>query len=230
MRVLNVANASSLVVGVLTLGLSSYVPLFSQRVLGTGALVAGLALAAMTIGWPIAAATAGRLYLSIGFRATLLIGATIATAGALLLLTVDGQSSIYRLAAACFVMGVGMGYVASPSVVAAQTAVTWSSRGVATGANMFARSVGSAVGVAIFGAIANAVIAARGGDASRAAVQAGSTAVFLAVLVAAVVSIAAGLLMPHTRAEDVSHGGTGESTPEDADLDLAEPSTRSTTA
>src|SRR3954453_14235277 len=120
MRVLNGANAGSLVVGVLTLGLSSYVPLFSQRVLGTGAVVAGLALAAMTVGWPIAAATAGRLYLTIGFRMTLLIGATIATAGALLLLTVDGQSSIYRLAAACFVMGVGMGYVASPSVVAAQ--------------------------------------------------------------------------------------------------------------
>src|SRR4029079_9727348 len=97
MRVLNVANAGSLVVGVLTLGLSSYVPLFSQQVLGTGAGVAGLALAAMTIGWPIAATTAGRLYLSVGFRATLLIGGTIATAGALLLLTVDGQSSIYRL-------------------------------------------------------------------------------------------------------------------------------------
>ena len=58
-RVLNVANAGSLVVGVLTLGLSSYVPLYAQQVLGTGALVAGLALAAMTIGWPIAAAHGG---------------------------------------------------------------------------------------------------------------------------------------------------------------------------
>ena len=57
------------------LGLSSYVPLFAQQVLGTGALVAGLALAAMTIGWPIAATTAGRLYLTVGFRATLMIGA-----------------------------------------------------------------------------------------------------------------------------------------------------------
>src|SRR4051812_1125172 len=161
MRVLNVANAAALVVGVLTLGLSSYVPLFSQQVLGTGALVAGLALAAMTIGWPFAAATAGRLYLTIGFRMTLLIGATIATAGALLLLTVDGQSSIYRLAAACFVMGVGMGYVASPSVVAAQTSVSWSTRGVATGANMFARSVGSAVGVAVFGAVVNSYVSSR---------------------------------------------------------------------
>jgi MFS family permease len=143
------------------MGLSSYVPLYSQRVLGTGALVAGLALAAMTIGWPIAAATAGRLYLSIGFRATLSIGAVVAVAGSLILLTVDGDSSVYHLALACFVMGLGFGYVASPGVVAAQTAVSWSSRGVATGTNMFARSVGSAVGVAVFGAVVNSYVSSR---------------------------------------------------------------------
>ena len=34
----------------------------------------GFALAALTIGWPIAASTAGRLYLRIGFRNTALIG------------------------------------------------------------------------------------------------------------------------------------------------------------
>jgi MFS family permease len=203
MRVLNVANAGSLVVGVLTLGLSSYVPLFSQQVLGTGAVVAGLALAAMTIGWPIAAATAGRLYLSIGFRATLLIGATIATAGALLLLTVDGQSSIYRLAAACFVMGVGMGYVASPSVVAAQTAVTWSSRGVATGANMFARSVGSAVGVAVFGAIVNSYVSGHLGSAdpdiahvSAGILESAIHDVFVATVVVTAVLLVVAALMP----------------------------------
>jgi MFS family permease len=161
MRVLNVTNAGSLVVGILLMGLSSYVPLYSQRVLGTGALVAGLALAAMTIGWPIAAATAGRLYLSIGFRATLSIGAVVAVAGSLILLTVDGDSSVYHLALACFVMGLGFGYVASPGVVAAQTAVSWSSRGVATGTNMFARSVGSAVGVAVFGAVVNSYVSSR---------------------------------------------------------------------
>jgi EmrB/QacA subfamily drug resistance transporter len=183
MRVLNVANASSLVVGVLTLGLSSYVPLFSQRVLGTGALVAGLALAAMTIGWPIAAATAGRLYLSIGFRATLLIGATIATA--------------------CFVMGVGMGYVASPSVVAAQTAVTWSSRGVATGANMFARSVGSAVGVAVFGAIVNSYVSGHLGSAdpdiahvSAGILESAIHDVFVATVVVTAVLLVVAALMP----------------------------------
>ena len=42
MRVLNVTNAGSLVVGILLMGLSSYVPLYAQRVLGTGRWWRGL--------------------------------------------------------------------------------------------------------------------------------------------------------------------------------------------
>jgi MFS family permease len=71
---------------------------------------------------------------------------------------------VLDLALACFVIGVGLGFSASPAVVAAQSSVDWRSRGVVTGANMFARSVGSAVGVAVFGAVANGVVAARLGS------------------------------------------------------------------
>ena len=48
--------------------------------------------------------------------------------------------------------------------MAAQSSVGWETRGVVTGTNMFARSVGSAVGIAVFGAIANAAVAGRGVD------------------------------------------------------------------
>jgi len=160
-RILNAANASVLLVGVVMMGLSTYVPLYAQGVLGTSALTGGFALAAMTVGWPVAATFAGRLYLTIGFRATMLIGAAVTTAGSILLVTVDRQSPVAQLAAACFVVGVGLGFVASPSVVAAQSSVDWESRGVITGASMFSRSVGSAVGVAAFGAVANAAVVAR---------------------------------------------------------------------
>jgi EmrB/QacA subfamily drug resistance transporter len=162
-RVLNAANSSALLVGVLMIGLSTYVPLYAQSVLGTSALVAGFALAAMTLGWPIAASLAGRLYLGLGFRVTMLIGATIVVAGSGLLLTVTSSSSVLYLALACFVIGVGLGFTASPGVVAAQSSVDWGSRGVVTGANLFARSVGSAIGVAVFGAVANGVVAAHVG-------------------------------------------------------------------
>ena len=92
----------------------------------------------------------------------------LTVAGGALLLFIGPHSSLLLLGGACFVLGLGFGYVASPSVVAVQQAVGWQRRGVATGVNMFARSVGSAVGVAIFGAVANAVVTAKlGGDVSR---------------------------------------------------------------
>ncbi len=160
-RVVGGAMLVSLVVGVMLLGLTSYVPLYAQGVLGTGAIVAGFALAAMTIGWPIAASTAGRLYLRLGFRTTMLIGSALAMVGSGLLLLVGPDSSVGLLATACFVLGLGFGYVASPSIVAAQSSVPWHERGVATSASIFARSVGSAVGVAAFGAVANTVVRNR---------------------------------------------------------------------
>ena len=202
-RVVGAAMGTSLVVGVLLLGLTSYVPLFSQAVLGTGAIVAGFALAAMTIGWPIAATTSGRLYLRFGFRTTMLIGSVIALAGAGLLLTVDASSSVLHLAAPNFVMGLGFGYVASPAIVAAQSSVGWAQRGVATGATMFARSVGSAVGVAAFGAIANAVVRDRLGSEPTnleslppGVLDPAIHAVFLASFAVAVTLVVAAAFMP----------------------------------
>ena len=79
-RVLVGGNLAAVAIGVALIGLTSYVPTYVQGVLGTGALVAGFALAAMTVGWPIAAALSGRLYLRIGFRDTALIGSVIVVA------------------------------------------------------------------------------------------------------------------------------------------------------
>ena len=203
-RVLNASSLGSLLVGCVMLGLSSYVPLYAQHVLGHGAVVAGLALAGMTIGWPIAASQCGRLYLSIGFRATVTIGAAVTVVGALLLLTVGPDSSFWQLTLPCFVMGLGFGLTASPGVVAAQSSVDWRSRGVATGANMFARSVGSAVGVAVFGAVANSYVAERLGgrvssleDLPVGVLAPALHTVFLVSAGISVALVAGALLMPH---------------------------------
>ncbi|HEU4513079.1 MAG TPA: MDR family MFS transporter [Nocardioidaceae bacterium] len=160
-RILVGANLVALLVGAVLIGLTSYVPTYAQGVLGYGATLAGFALAAMTIGWPIAAATAGRLYMRIGFRDTALIGAGLIITGTLLMLTIGEGSSLWAVAGYTFVIGLGLGYTASPTLVAVQSSVGWQQRGVVTAANMFARSVGSAVGVAVFGAIANATLARR---------------------------------------------------------------------
>jgi len=202
-RVVRAAVLTSFVVGVLILGLSSYVPLFAQQVLGHGAVASGLALATLTLGWPLSAANSGRLYLSIGFRATMLIGGAVGACGSALLLLLDEDSSIWLVALPCFVMGLGFGLVASPAIVAAQFAVGWQDRGVATGSTAFARSVGSAVGVAVLGAIANGVVAGRLGrgvpdlqSLTPGVLGPAIHAVFVACALVAVSLLALGLLMP----------------------------------
>lgn len=202
-RVVAAAMLMSLVVGVLLLGLTSYVPLFAQGVLGTDAITAGFTIAVMSIGWPIAATTSGRLYLAIGFRATMMIGAVVALIGAVLLVPLDADSSVFALALPCFVMGLGFGYAASPAIVAAQSSVTRAYRGVATSSALFARSVGSAVGVAVLGAIANHVVADRldGAPADLESLPSGVLdpaiqAVFVAVAVVALALVVAAAFMP----------------------------------
>jgi EmrB/QacA subfamily drug resistance transporter len=160
-RVLAGGSLASLVIGALTIGLSSYLPTYAQGVLGTSALVAGFALAALTVGWPLASSVAGRIYLRIGFRDTALIGGVFIIGGAVLTALLAENSSVWAAAGAAFVLGIGLGFSASPTVVAVQSVVGWDRRGVVTGANMFSRSLGSAVGAAVFGAIANATLAGR---------------------------------------------------------------------
>ncbi|WP_435771455.1 MFS transporter [Nocardioides sp. SYSU DS0651] len=206
-RVLVSSTVGAFVVGVVMMGVTSYVPVYAQRVLGEGAVVAGLAVAALAIGWPIAASTAGRFYLRFSYRPCLLAGSVLGLAGTVMVAAVGPDSSVWLLAAGCLVLGLGLGYVASPGIIAAQAAVTWRDRGVATGTNMFSRSVGSAVGVAVFGAVANGVVAARlGGGQEAGAVDLERLpadvlhpalhAVFVAVAVASLALVVAGLVMP----------------------------------
>ncbi|WP_431218501.1 MDR family MFS transporter [Leifsonia xyli] len=206
-RLLVTTTLISLGVGGILIGLTSYVPTYLEGTIGVAPIVSGLAVAALTLGWPLAASQSGRLYLRIGFRNTALVGMAIAIVGAAALAATSVTPSVLWVAVSCFIVGLGMGLIATPTLIAAQSSVPWNERGVVTGSNMFARSIGSAVGVAVFGAIANAIIGASAGGAhSPATIQAASTAVFVAVAIAAVLTIVAGLAMPRSRVEDVELG------------------------
>ncbi|WP_032391207.1 MDR family MFS transporter [Rhodococcoides fascians] len=192
-RVLVVSSFISLLVGALILGLTSYVPTFVQGVFGTGAIIAGFSLSTLTLGWPIAASQSGRVYLRFGFRTTAVVGGSIGIVGTALTTLLDADSQIWHVAAMCFVIGLGMGLIASPTLIAAQSSVEWAERGVVTSTNMFARSLGSAAGVAVFGAIVNARVS---GDPEPEQLSDAIHLVFIGVLVAAVLMTVAAVFMP----------------------------------
>ncbi|OZB84741.1 MFS transporter [Microbacterium sp. 13-71-7] len=210
-RLILTTTLASLAIGALLTGITSFAPAYLQGAIAVPPLLAGLAVAALTLGWPLSAANAGRLYLRHGFRFTALIGASIATLGAIGLALIGPYPSAYTLAAVAFVIGFGLGWTAAPTLIVAQASVGWGERGAVTGMNTFARSAGSAVGVAVFGAISNAVIASGGGSGDPATVVRASTWVFVAAAVTAVLMLLAILAMPKDRAGD--HSGAPAPTP-----------------
>jgi EmrB/QacA subfamily drug resistance transporter len=194
-RILVAGNVSGLAIGAILIGQTTYVPTYAQRVVGVGAVVAGLAMATMTIGWPIAATLAPRVYLRLGYRPTALLGGSIATVACLLFALFVGEGSgIWRVGLSGFVLGIGLGFISVSTVVAVQSTVGWGKRGVVTGTNMFIRTLGSAVGVAVFGSIANGRLAHRSHTAP--AIFHAVHGVFWALVVAALLGIVGVAMFP----------------------------------
>ena len=207
-RLLVSSGLISVAVGAILYGLTSYVPTYAQDVLGTGPLVAGFALATLTLGWPISGSQAGRVYLRIGFRGCAVIGTSLALAGSALLLLLGRDSSVVTVALFCLVIGLGMGLTAAPTLIAAQSSVGWSERGVVTASNIFLRSLGSALGVAIFGAIANATVGSGSVDPGR--LNTAVHRIFIGIAMVAVVMVALATLLPRSADASISESANAQ--------------------
>ena len=196
-RLLLSTNVLGFFVGAGLIGLTEFVPTFLSVTTGAAPIIAGLALGALTIGWPIAATLAGRAYLRFGFRSTAIFGGSVLVLGTGALSWSTRYPSILLVAGICFVIGAGFGFSAVTTLVAAQSSVSWEERGVVTGTQMLFRSVGQALGAAVLGAVANGVIAAHGGnEQSPATMTAAATSVFVAATGIAVLLLVAALSMP----------------------------------
>lgn len=148
------ANVATLTSGIMMIGLITFLPTYVQGVLGGSALLAGFALSAMTLGWPLAAFEAGRRILSIGVPRLVRAGGACLLVGSLIIATLAPHGAV-PAGIGSFIIGVGMGLTNSTSLVAIQSSVAWNQRGVATASNMLMRILGNALGAALFGGVLN---------------------------------------------------------------------------
>ncbi|MEU5402084.1 MFS transporter [Streptomyces sp. NPDC005963] len=142
-----------------------FLPTYAQSVLGLGPVAAGFVLSVMTISWPIAAANSSRLYNRIGIRTTAMIGIGIASLILAVFPLLPYPGSPWQPALLMLLLGAALGFFQLPLIVGVQATVGWSERGTATASVLFYRQIGQSVGAAVFGAVANGVLAARLGGA-----------------------------------------------------------------
>jgi EmrB/QacA subfamily drug resistance transporter len=165
-RVMVVASASGALMGAAMLSTVTYVPLWVQSVLGLPPTAAGAAIAPMALGWPVASAIAGRLVPRVGYRPLLLVGfATSAAATLLAAVALRPGTPLLAVQALMASYGVGLGVANPPLLIAVQTSVPWSRRGVATASTLFFRTIGGTLAVGLLGGVLAGALAGAGAPA-----------------------------------------------------------------
>jgi EmrB/QacA subfamily drug resistance transporter len=154
-RPIAAANGAGLFAGMALVGLTTFLPIYVQGVLGRSPVVAGLALTMTVLGWPIGATWSARSIPRFGLRPLLVSGALLMPVGASAFLALGPESSPILAAAGSLVMGFGMGLVSTCSIVLVQEIVAWAQRGSATASHIFARNLGSTLGATALGAVLN---------------------------------------------------------------------------
>ena len=217
-RLIATINATVLLSGMTLIGLTTFLPMYVQAVLGHSALVAGFTLTMTVLGWPIAATVAARNFARFGLRPTLVLGGILLPVGAVpFVLLAPGVSPVVA-GIGSLIVGFGMGLLSTTAIVIIQDSVGWAERGSATAANMFARNLGSKLGATVLGAVLNISLAGSGkvsaeqvrhlldrgaqaaGEAGvREALGAALHITFWGVLAIALVTMLATLLVPAVR-------------------------------
>src|SRR5208337_659923 len=95
------------------------------------------------------------IWARVGLRRVLRAGAALIPLGALVFVFLKPETPPVVAGLGSAIVGFGMGLSSSASIVLIQEIVDWSERGSVTASYLFARTLGSAFGAAVFGAVLN---------------------------------------------------------------------------
>lgn len=127
---------------------------YFQAVLGWSGLLSTVAMMPMAVMMMITSGLAPKMAARIGARSTMAVGVALAALGpALMALFVSVDGGYLSILAGMLAMGVGMGLSMTPSTEAITSSLPRAQQGVASALNDVTREFGTALGVAMLGAL-----------------------------------------------------------------------------
>ena len=169
-QIFSVGNAFGFLSGLAMFGGIIFLPLYFQGVMGMSATRSGLAMIPMVAGILSMSITSGLLVTRTGrYKIFPILGSALIIVALLLLSTLKVDTPYWQIAFYAFFFGLGLGFTMQTVMVAVQNAVPFRDMGVATSSLTFTRSLGGAIGTAVFGAILNTRLATHLADTVAAA-------------------------------------------------------------
>jgi MFS family permease len=149
-------------------GLAVYLPVYLQSVLGLNASQSGTAMLGLLLGTVLGATVSGKtIPRFVHYKRIAMVGALFSAAFLVLFALVAADSSLLVVQVLTVCIGFGAGATFPVCTVSVQNAVDKAHLGVATGVLTFLRSLGSALGVAMLGAVALGYGLPLGGEGLR---------------------------------------------------------------
>ncbi|WP_186759041.1 MDR family MFS transporter [Arthrobacter alpinus] len=173
------STAIGFVLGMGMFAALAFVPTFLQMSSGTSAAESGLLMLPMMVGLMGTSIWSGLRMTKTGkYKAFPIVGSILTIIAMLWMTTLSAETPIWVICAQLFVFGAGLGLIMQIVVIVVQNSVPAAQLGTATSTNNYFREVGSALGVAVFGAMFTTRLAASLKDVFTAdgasAEQAGS--------------------------------------------------------
>jgi EmrB/QacA subfamily drug resistance transporter len=152
-RLFSSSMAISFFYGAIMISSATYIPLFIQGVFGGSATSAGLVLTPMMLGVVASSTLGGRLIGKTSYRNIMLVSIVLIAISMILLGTISIDTPRYLITMYTILMGLGIGSSFPVISLSSLHNLPFSKRGSATSMNSFFRTIGSTLGVTIFGVI-----------------------------------------------------------------------------
>ena len=152
--IISMCSIGVFVVGIAMFGMIIYLPLFMQAVLGVTATRSGNLLTPMMLGIVIGTFVCGQTTMRLrSYKMPSMIGSALTLIGTVLFARMNAATTSFQVFIAMITAGFGMGLVLPAYTVAVQNAAPQRHMGIATASSTFFRSIGSTLGVAVFGSL-----------------------------------------------------------------------------
>ena len=200
-RTLASADALTVLIGTVAVGMPFVLTLYAQQVLGYSALKFGVSSVVLAVGATAGAIIGQAAVGKAGFRPVAAIGLALMAAGSLVLAQVSVHGSYFPdIFVGLLLCGLGIGLAFVTATVAALAGVADREAGLASGLSNTALQIGTALGVAIVTTVAVSrsehYVAAHNSASPLAALAEGYQSAFVACAVLAGIGLALALLLP----------------------------------
>lgn len=152
--IIAICSIASFVLGMGMFGIIIYLPLFMQGVMGVSATQSGSLLTPLMLGAVVASIAAGQFTSRTGrYKPLAIAGSVLIALGMILFARMNGDTLRPEVVRAMIIAGLGLGLIQPVYTLAVQNSAPREHMGAATASSQFFRSIGSTMGVSIFGSV-----------------------------------------------------------------------------